>query len=114
MSTADDALWPEEPVEAGVAPAPRTNGGNEHAELEETRNRLRLVVAELDNTRRRNARQAADLRAAARAEAAAAWLPIVDNLERAARQQAAVPGRDGKVGTDEVWAVHEQAVTLLA
>jgi molecular chaperone GrpE len=132
MSTTDGAVWPDEPVPAGVQPGPRANEDDNpvalNEELADTKDRLRRVTAELDNTRKRNARQAADLRAAARAEAAASWLPLIDNLDRALEYSAvagrgdteysAVAGRGDTAGRSDpivegVRAVRDQAVSLL-
>jgi molecular chaperone GrpE len=115
MSTTDDGLWPEEPVPAEVQPKPRAGDeADVQRNLAETEDRLHRVVAELDNTRKRNARQAADLRAGARAEAAAAWLPIIDNLDRAlesATQREGSARCEGLV--DGVAAARDQAVGVL-
>jgi molecular chaperone GrpE len=125
MSTTDDGLWPEEPVPAEVQPKPRAGDESDvQRNLAETQDRLHQVVDELDNTRKRNARQAADLRAGARAEAAAAWLPIIDNLDRAleaVKQRPASPdsasARESSAGceglVDGVAAVRDQAVGVL-
>jgi molecular chaperone GrpE len=50
---------------------------------DETKDQLRRALADLDNLRKRCAREVIEERAAARAETAAQWLPVVDNLERA-------------------------------
>jgi molecular chaperone GrpE len=52
----------------------------ERAQLED---RWRRAVADLDNLRKRYARELDRERAAERSRVAGAWLPIVDNLERA-------------------------------
>jgi molecular chaperone GrpE len=87
MSNTDGALWPDEPVPAGVQPGPRAEpddaGVVPQAELDEVNDRLRRAVAELDNTRKRYARMAEEQRAKAQADTAAAFLPVIDNLERA-------------------------------
>jgi molecular chaperone GrpE len=87
MSTTDGSVWPDEPVPAEVQPAPGAGAGDEQralrSELEDANDRLRRVAAESDNARKYFARQAEDLQSAARAKAASAWLPVIDNLERA-------------------------------
>ena len=50
---------------------------------EELGDRLRRALADLDNLRKRYARELARERDAQRAEVTAAWLPVVDDLERA-------------------------------
>ena len=76
-------------------------------ELEE---RWRRTLADLDNMRKRYAREIEAERAAERSRVVGAWLPVVDNLERALahtddRVDALVAG---------VRAVRDQAVALLA
>ncbi len=67
-------------VEAS-APKPQVEAGADRvAELED---RLRRALADADNQRKRTQRQMIEARQVERAMVAAAWLPIVDNLERA-------------------------------
>ena len=108
MSTQDDDSVPvdstvQEPVADGSSqPEP----GEVIANLED---RLRRAVAEVDNVRKRCARQVADERAAERARVAAEWLPVLDNLERALDHAGA-----GDPVVDGVRAVRDQAVAVLA
>ena len=60
--------------------APVEAGAERVAELED---RLRRALADADNERKRGQRQIGEARQVERAMVAAAWLPIVDNLERA-------------------------------
>lgn len=87
MSNTDGALWPDEPVPAGVQPGPRADpdaaGVVPKAELDEANDQLRRTAAELDNTRKRYARMAEEQRAKAEADTAAGFLPVIDNLDRA-------------------------------
>lgn len=53
------------------------------AELAKIEDRWRRSVADLDNLRKRYARELDRERSAERSRVAAAWLPVVDNLERA-------------------------------
>src|SRR6201990_3537459 len=53
------------------------------AELAKVEGRWRRAVADLDNLRKRYARELDRERSAERSRVAAAWLPVVDNLERA-------------------------------
>lgn len=73
------------------------------AELED---RWKRALADLDNYRKRAARE----RAAERARIAAAWLPVLDNLERAVEHADSEPG----AVLDGVRAVRDQALDLLA
>jgi molecular chaperone GrpE len=59
---------------------PQTNQDDKLAQLED---RWRRAVADMDNLRKRYARELDRERATERARVASAWLPIVDNLERA-------------------------------
>src|SRR6478609_10013728 len=53
------------------------------AELAKLEDRWRRAVADLDNLRKRYARELDRERVTERSRVAGAWLPIVDNLERA-------------------------------
>jgi molecular chaperone GrpE len=67
----------EKPTEAVAAQV------DSDAELAKVEDRWRRAVADLDNLRKRYGRELDRERAAERSRVAAAWLPIVDNLERA-------------------------------
>jgi molecular chaperone GrpE len=73
----DDGRVDENPPEV-VASQPDSD--KELAKLED---RWRRAVADLDNLRKRYARELDRERATERSRVAGAWLPIVDNLERA-------------------------------
>ena len=62
------------------AVASQTDSGAELAKLED---RWRRAVADLDNLRKRYARELDRERTTERSRVAGAWLPVVDNLERA-------------------------------
>src|ERR1700736_3787 len=79
----------ESPPEA-VASQPDSD-----TELAKLEDRWRRAVADLDNLRKRYAREVDRERGAERSTVARAWLPIVDNLERAvshARDEAVIDG----------------------
>src|SRR5260370_28288950 len=76
-SEQDDSRVAENPPEV-VASQPDSD--QELAKLED---RWRRAVADLDNLRKRYARELDRERATERSRVAGAWLPIVDNLERA-------------------------------
>ncbi len=67
----------EQPPEAVVS---QSDSDKERAQLED---RWRRAVADLENVRKRYARELDRERATERSRVAGAWLPIVDNLERA-------------------------------
>jgi molecular chaperone GrpE len=72
-----DARVDEKPSEAVVSPP---DSDEELAKLED---RWRRAVADLDNLRKRYARELDRERTMERSRVASAWLPVVDNLERA-------------------------------
>jgi len=99
----EDAVTPEEAVktaEEGGQPAPEAKTGQEEpadpllTELEELKDQvarqedkyLRLA-AEYDNYRKRTAKEKESLWADVKADTAASFLPVYDNLERALRQE---------------------------
>ncbi|MGP4001399.1 nucleotide exchange factor GrpE [Streptomyces sp. 8N706] len=83
---------------------------DEHAAaLDELRDRWRRALAELDNLRKRHAKELERERAAERARTAAALLPVIDNLELALAHAQADPGAI----LEGVKAVRDQAVDAL-
>jgi molecular chaperone GrpE len=101
----DTVVAPATPPDAAepAPPVPQT-------ELAAFEDRWRRAVADLDNLRKRYARELERERAAERARVAAAFLPVLDDLERALAHAEADPGAI----VDGVRAVHAQAVALLA
>ncbi|MCT2279580.1 MULTISPECIES: nucleotide exchange factor GrpE [Micromonospora] len=91
-----------------AAPAPPAPGsGPSAAELED---RWRRAVAEIDNQRKRYERQLAEQARAERARTAAAFLPVLDNLELALQHAEADPAAI----LAGVTAVHAQALGVLS
>jgi len=89
---------------------------------DETKDQLRRALADLDNLRKRCARDVIEERAAARAETAAQWLPVVDNLERALESidvggrgitESASRAADMGPVVEGIRAVRDQAVSVL-
>jgi molecular chaperone GrpE len=72
--------------------------------------RLRRALADLDNLRKRHARELDRERAAAANRVAAAWLPVLDNLDLALSHAEADPSAI----IEGVRAVREQALAVLA
>ncbi|HEY2172588.1 MAG TPA: nucleotide exchange factor GrpE [Mycobacteriales bacterium] len=103
-------------VPAETDSAPSTPGEEQSEEAQavaivgELEDRWRRAVADLDNLRKRYARDLERERAAERSRVAAAWLPVVDNLELALAH--AGGGSDPIVAG--VRAVRDQAVEVLA
>ncbi|RZB19804.1 nucleotide exchange factor GrpE [Streptomyces sp. F001] len=79
------------------------------AALKEVEDRWRRALADLDNLRKRHARELERERAAERARTAAAFLPVIDNLELALSHADADPGAI----VEGVRAVRDQAVSAL-
>ncbi len=89
--------------EAGV---PQSSSDTELARLED---RWRRALADLDNLRKRYARELDRERKLERSKVAGAWLPVVDNLERALRHS----GGDADSVVAGVRAILDQAVQVL-
>jgi molecular chaperone GrpE len=77
------------------------------AELEDS---WRRTAAELENLRKRCAKDVIRAREQERASVAVRWLPVLDNLERALEHAASNPDQI----VEGVRAVHQQALTVLA
>ncbi|MET7542842.1 nucleotide exchange factor GrpE [Streptomyces sp. NPDC055059] len=83
---------------------------DEHvAALKEVEDRWRRALADLDNMRKRHARELDRERAVERARTAAAFLPVIDNLELALNHAGSDPGAI----VEGVRAVRDQAVSVL-
>ncbi|MFI1018305.1 nucleotide exchange factor GrpE [Streptomyces sp. NPDC020965] len=98
-------LWRDTPESTAPA-APPVPPEYDPAELTD---RWRRALADLDNLRKRHARDLPRELAAERARVAAAWLPVVDNLELALAHADAEPG----AVVSGVRAVRDQAVDVL-
>ncbi|WP_198169291.1 nucleotide exchange factor GrpE [Herbidospora daliensis] len=86
-------------------------GADTDTRLEELHDRWLRAAAELDNLRKRTARDLTRQRLDERARVAAEWLPVVDNLELALRH-ADDAGADPII--EGVRSVRDQAVAVLA
>lgn len=104
---------PTEPSssERSAQPAPAGDGASpaSAADLAEMEDRWRRALAEAENLRKRVERQVADQIRTERARTAAAFLPVLDNLELALRHASADPGSI-VAGVERVW---DQAVEVL-
>jgi molecular chaperone GrpE len=96
-------------TDAGPGPAPEPEA-SARAEIAGLESQLLRALADLDNMRKRLDREVVRQRAAERAEVAASWLPVVDNLERALQHA----GANSDPVLDGVRAVRDQAVAVLA
>ncbi|QUH03526.1 nucleotide exchange factor GrpE [Saccharopolyspora erythraea] len=99
-----DTEQPEPEEQAGEREAERATP--DVAELED---RLRRALADIENLRKRHARELERVRAEERARATAAWLPVLDNLELALAHAEADPASI----VEGVRAIRDQAVDLL-
>ncbi|MFC7381692.1 nucleotide exchange factor GrpE [Sphaerisporangium rhizosphaerae] len=93
--------------------SPAGDGGNAEdtdARMAELEDRWLRSAAELDNLRKRVARDAERIRAEERARTVREWLPVVDNLDLALRHADAEAG----AVVEGVRAVRDQAVAMLA
>jgi len=97
---------PERADAPPVRPQADQLANDQIADLED---RLRRALADADNMRKRCERQVVDARADERARVAAAWLPTVDNLERALEHADA----DSGTVIEGIRVIRDQAVALL-
>jgi len=79
-------------------------------QVAELTDRWHRTLADLDNVRKRAAREAVTQRAEERARVTAAWLPVIDNLDLALAHADADP----RTIVDGVRAVRAQALEVLA
>jgi molecular chaperone GrpE len=79
------------------------------ADVERLTDQWRRALADLDNTRKRAARESASARADERARVAREWLPVLDNLDRALEHGRSDPGTI----LEGVEAVRQQALSVL-
>ncbi|MGW3680743.1 nucleotide exchange factor GrpE [Streptomyces prasinus] len=102
---------PAEEAEPGPDAATGTTAPDDEyaAALREAEDRWRRALADLDNLRKRHARELDRERAAERARTAAAFLPVIDNLELALSHA----GSDPDAIVEGVRAVRDQAVNVL-
>ena len=104
-SPAEDRSQPE----PAAAPPPTGQGSPPGPDAEELHDRWRRALADLDNLRKRHARDRPVELEAERARVDSAWLPVLDNLELALAHADADPGAI----VQGVQAVRDQAVEVL-
>ncbi|MFE2736091.1 nucleotide exchange factor GrpE [Streptomyces sp. NPDC059349] len=106
---------PTRPEAAHDEPGPDAAAGPAPAEdeyttaIQELEDRWRRALADLDNLRKRHARELERERAVERSRTAAAFLPVLDNLELALTHAGADPGAI----VEGIQAVRDQAVNIL-
>jgi molecular chaperone GrpE len=102
---------PDEPEEARAGDEDLTAAVDGlRAEVARLDDAWRRALADLDNLRKRTARDTAQREVAERARAAAAWLPVLDNLDLAAEHA----GEGDKSVAEGIRAVRDQAVRVMA
>jgi molecular chaperone GrpE len=84
------------------------------AELAAAEDRWRRAMADLDNLRKRYARELARERELERERVASAWLPVLDNLERALEHAGSDAAFDRGALVEGLRSVREQALVVLA
>lgn len=99
----------DRPGEVAPEPEPQESAAPERSQVEELEDRWRRALADLDNLRKRYARDRPRELEAERARVAAAFLPVLDNLELALSHAGADPGAI----VQGVQAVRDQAVEVL-
>jgi molecular chaperone GrpE len=101
----------DDAVETPAEPSPETVGPqiNSDTELARLEDRWRRALADLDNLRKRYARELERERKLERSKVAGAWLPVVDNLERALHHS----GGDADSVIAGVRTILDQAVQVL-
>lgn len=102
------------PVDSSPADSARAGqdkvAGSDSAAIAVLEDRLRRALADLENLRKRHAREVEGQRAAAVNRVAAAWLPVLDNLDLALSHADADPSAI----IEGVRAVRDQALAVLA
>jgi molecular chaperone GrpE len=98
----------QRPSEVGAAPEQETDRVELTAELARIEDRYKRALADLDNYRKRSAREIERRVAEAREAALREWLDVVDSVERAMRLESGGPCFDG------LRAVLEQMDAVLA
>ncbi|MFH8753628.1 nucleotide exchange factor GrpE [Streptomyces rimosus] len=99
----------EQPGPGAADGGPAPSEDEYTAELKELEDRWRRALADLDNLRKRHARELERERQTERSRTAAAFLPVLDNLELALTHAGADPGAI----VEGVHAVRDQAVNVL-
>jgi molecular chaperone GrpE len=100
---------PETPLGREEAAFAEREAADHAAALAELEDRWRRALADLDNLRKRSARELERERAAERARVTAQWLPVVDDLDRALAHAA----DDRSAIVEGVRAVREHALAVL-
>jgi molecular chaperone GrpE len=107
---------PEAAAAGGAPPEAEADDAGDHpvapdrSEVVELEDRWRRTLADLANLRKRHSRELPRERAAERERVAAAFLPVIDNIDLALQHADAEPGAI----VEGVRAIREQALAVLA
>lgn len=101
---------PAQPHRASADPGDTQPSSDVDSRVAELEDKWRRSVAELDNFRKRVARERGAERADERSRVAARWLPVIDNLDLALSHADA----DTSAVVQGIRAVREQALAILA
>jgi molecular chaperone GrpE len=108
-SPAEHPKTEEDSGAAGTAPDPAAPKSDSNAELARAEDRWRRALADLDNFRKRYARDLDRERTTERSRVAGAWIPVVDDLERALAHD----GGQSNAVIEGVRTILDQAVKVL-
>ncbi|WP_426513625.1 nucleotide exchange factor GrpE [Dactylosporangium sp. McL0621] len=100
----------DEPAQWATRPETEGAAEPEDPAVTEVRQRAQRAIADADNARKRAERTAAERVATERQRVAAAWLPVLDNLDLALRHA----GADPEAIVEGVAQVRDQAADVLA
>lgn len=109
-TTTDETRPTDEPQATPAPPADAEALARAQQRAAEWEERCKRATADLENARKRHARELQEVRSVERARVVSSWLPIIDNLDLALSHADADP----KSIIDGVRAVRAQAVELLA
>lgn len=101
-------------MENGPVPVDTKSTVDDERTVAELEDRWRRALADLDNLRKRYARELERERAAERARVAGAWLPVLDNLELALDHARRDLSHDSGPLAQGLLAVRDQAIVVLA
>ncbi len=110
----NDAVSSEETLFSDEIEALKELAGKKEAEAKEHYERLTYMAAEFDNYRRRTQKEKEKLFSDAIVEVAAAFLPVLDNLERAVKAAEGVESQEAVTLRDGVSMVARQCAEALS
>jgi molecular chaperone GrpE len=106
----ETAITGPPPKHQGEAPADAAGTGASGPDVAELEDRWRRALADLDNLRKRYSRELMREREAEREKVTAAFLPVLDNIDRALEHA----GADPKSIVEGIKALRDQALAVVA